>query len=213
MESTAGGAAMGSAIGTMILPGFGTVAGAVVGAAAGLISGVISSIVGGPSWTTRVAHAMKNQAVYLPPSETFDFSSNGSIANTLQTGFSQSGSTISNFRLPANTPFWANKINGPLSKLQQQQLASEQSGLIPGQPFLGMPSVNPFVGQGPLGNETSSSPSSVQVHFSLPGLMDQNMAKSVFTQHAQMIAQLVGRQLGSVSSGYGRSVRSAVALA
>jgi hypothetical protein len=198
----------GAAIGTAIMPGLGTAIGAAAGAVAGLIKGIFS----GPSWGQRVHNAMKDQQVIMPPSETFNFASNGSIANTLQTGFSQSGNTFSQYQLPANTPFWANPIHGPLSHLEQQQLASEEAGLIPGQPFLGFPTVNPFTGQGPVGDRRGSSTPNVQVHLNLPGVIDAGSIANSISPHLTKLAALVSTQLYGSASGFGRNVRSAVAL-
>lgn len=202
LSDIAGGATIGSMFGPI---------GTAIGTIAGGIAGLVKGIFGGKSWAQRVQSAMTKGAVYKPPSETFDFAMGNSMSDTFSTGFSQSGDTFSNFQLGANTPFWANSIYGPLSKKQQQQLANEQAGLIPGQPFLGLPSTNPFVGQGPIGRFGSSTPN-ISVNFNLPGLMDQSAANAVFTQHAPMIARLVGAQLPSSASGFGHSVRSAVAL-
>jgi hypothetical protein len=204
LEATAGGAQ----IGTMIAPGIGTA----IGAAVGLISGVISSIVGGESWKEAVKHDMNKQSVYLPPSESFNFAEGSSISQTMSQGFTQSGSTFSTFQLPSNTPFWANPIYGPLSKLQQQKLAAEQGTFIPGQAFGGLPSVNPFTGQGPVTSKKDSTTPNVNVQFNLPGLMDQNAATAVFTQHGSLIAGIVGNTIASTNSGFGRNIRSAVGL-
>jgi hypothetical protein len=203
--SDIGGGAM---IGTAILPGIGTAIGAAAGAVAGLIKGIFS----GPSWGQRVKTAMKQQQDILPPSETFNFASNGSIANTLQTGFSQSGNTFSTFQLPSNTPFWANPIHGPLSHLQQQQLAAEEGGLIPGQPFLGFPATNPFTGQGPVGSKHGSSVPNIQVHLNLPGVIDAGSIASSIQPHLGKLAALVGAQINSSATGLGRNIRAAVAL-
>lgn len=198
----------GAAIGTAIMPGIGTAIGAAAGAVAGLIKGIFS----GPSWGQRVHNAMKDQQVIMPPSETFNFASNGSIANTLQTGFSQSGNTFSQYQLPANTPFWANPIHGPLSHLEQQQLASEEAGLIPGQPFLGFPTVNPFTGQGPVGDRRGSSVPNVQVNLNLPGVIDAGSISSSIAPHLNKLAALVSTQMYASSNGLARNVRSLVAL-
>jgi hypothetical protein len=204
LEATAGGAQIGS----MIAPGIGTA----IGAAAGLISGVLSSIIGGESWKESVKHDMNKQSVYLPPSESFNFAEGSSISQTMSQGFSQSGSSFSTFQLPSNTPFWANPIYGPLSKLQQQKLAAEQGTFIPGQAFGGLPSVNPFTGQGPVTSKKDSTTPNVNVQFNLPGLMDQNAATAVFTQHGSLIAGIVGSTIASTNSGMGRNIRAAVAL-
>lgn len=202
LSDISGGVQLGS-----VIPGVGSLVGGIIGG----IAGVIRGIFGSQSWAQQVQNAMRNQAFNAPPSETFSFASNGSIASTLSTGFAQSGNTFSQFGLPSNTPFWANPILGPLNKWQIQQLQSEQAGLNTNQPFLGFPTTNPYVGQGPLGSKTSTVPN-VSVNLNLPGLMDPTMASAVFTQHAQTIAQLVGSQVRQSSSGFGRNVRSAVAL-
>jgi len=150
--------------------------------------------------------------VTLPPSETFNFAEGSSISQTMSQGFSQSGNSFSTFQLPSNTPFWANPIYGPLSKLQQQKLAAEEGGFIPGQPFGGLPSTNPFIGQGPVTSKKDSTTPNVNVQFNLPGLMDQNAATAVFQQHGTLIAGIVGNAISSTNSGFGRNVRAAVAL-
>jgi hypothetical protein len=202
ISDISGGVQLGS-----LIPGVGSLVGGILGG----IAGVVRGIFGSQSWTQQVQNAMKNQAFNAPPSETFSFASNGSIGSTMSTGFAQSGNTFSQYGLPSNTPFWANPIVGPLNKQQILQLQSEQSGLNTNQPFLGFPTTNPYVGQGPLGSKTSTAPS-VSVNLNLPGLMDSSMATAVFTQHAQTIAQLVGKQVTQSSSGFVSRVRSAVAL-
>jgi hypothetical protein len=202
ISDIAGGIQLGS-----VIPGIGSLVGGILGG----IAGVVRGIFGSKSYAQKVQDAMRNQAFNAPPSETFDFASNGSISSTLSTGFAQSGNSFSQFGLPSNTPFWANPIVGPLNKNQILQLQSEQAGLDSNQPFLGFPNTNPYVGQGPLGYKTGTSPN-VTVNLNLPGMMDASMATAVFTTHAQTIAQLVGSQVRQSSSGFGRNVRSAVAL-
>ena len=96
---------------------------------------------------------MVHQQYHAPPSENFSFASNGSIANTLGTGFFQSGNQFSQYALPANTSFAASALTGDLTWQQLYQL--QNSGLNPNAPFLGNPSTNPYVGQGPLGYHAS----------------------------------------------------------
>src|SRR5208282_5126199 len=110
LEGAAGGAAEGAIAGLAAGP-----LGAAVGAIIGGAIGGITAALGGPSFQQRVATSAWKQAYYAPPSETFSFASNGSISNTLGTGFAQSGNKFSQFGLPANTPFYASAITGPLS--------------------------------------------------------------------------------------------------
>ena len=119
LEDVAGGAQ----VGTAIAPGIGTAIGAGVGALIGIINGII----GAGGWQNNVKNAMRNQAIYLPPSENFSFASNGSISSTLGTGFSTSGNTLSQYGL-GNTPFYASAIYGPLTNAQKLQL--QQTELV-----------------------------------------------------------------------------------
>lgn len=205
-EDIAGGAA----IGTAIMPGIGTA----VGAIAGAITGIIRGIFGGNSWAQQVQNAMRNQAMYLPPSETFAFGANGSISSTMGTGFGTSGGSAFNYALPANTAFWANAIYGPLSNAQQQELQRLESGMNPNTPFLGFPSVNPFVGQTPAGYApyNTSNPGVVQIHFNLPGVLDAGSVASSLAPHAETIAQLVAAKVTQSSSGFAWAARRATAL-
>jgi hypothetical protein len=156
LEDVAGGAE----IGTAIAPGIGTAVGAIAGALVGIFNGIF----GGSSWQSNVQKALNNQSIYLPPSESFQFASNGSIGSTLSTSYAQSGNTFTNFTLPQGTPFWANPVYGPLTNAQKQQLQQTLLTLNANQPFLGQTgltstSPNPFLGQGiPSNNYWPGSP-------------------------------------------------------
>jgi len=200
-------AALGGALaGTAILPGIGTA----VGAIAGLVGGALSSIFGGgpQGFQQSVQYAMAHNQYHAPLSENFSFASNGSIANTLGTGFFQSGSQFSQYRLPANTSFAASALTGDLTWQQIYQL--QNSGLNPNAPFLGNPSTNPYVGQGPVGNRASTPQPSVAIHVNLPGYIDAQGASAALTPHATLIAQIVAKQLTNSSSGFANSARRAV---
>ncbi|MGH9712651.1 MAG: hypothetical protein ACRD5M_05055 [Candidatus Acidiferrales bacterium] len=207
LEAGLGGALTGAEIGSMILPGIGTAVGAIIGGITGLVSGIL----GGPSYQQKVKNAMELHNYIAPPGETFSFAQGSSIAQTLSTGFSLSGSHVNTFGLPANTPFWARALTGKLNSKERRLLQLEQLGIVPTQPFLGFPPIDPFIGQGPLGNRASGS-NAVQVHIHLPGLVDPHMATQVFTQHGEMLARIVSSKLGGASSGFGWNVRRAVIL-
>lgn len=91
---------------------------------------------------------MSRNQYHAPLSKDFSFASNGSIAKTLQTGFSQSGGQFSEYQLPVNTPFWASALTGHLTWQRLYKL--QNSSLNPNKPFLGNPTTNPYVGQGPV---------------------------------------------------------------
>jgi hypothetical protein len=203
LEAGAGGALAGLVIGGPI--------GAAIGGAIGLIGGTIASIIGGgpQGFQAQVKYAMNNQQYHAPNSENFSFASNGSIANTLGTGFFQSGSNFQQYGLPANTPFWANALTGHLTWQQQYQL--QNSGLNPNAPFLGNPTFNPYVGQGPVGSKAGSSPN-VNVTVSLPGMVDANNIGAILAPHLTTVAQMVSKQVNSSSSGFGSAIRTAAFL-
>jgi hypothetical protein len=197
----------GALAGTAILPGIGTA----VGAIAGLIGGGLASIFGGgpQGFQQSVTYAMAHQQYHAPLSENFSFASNGSIANTLGTGFFQSGSQFSQYKLPAGTSFAASALTGDLTWQQLYQL--QNSGLNPNAPFLGNPSTNPYIGQGPVGSHATPQPT-VAVHVNLPGYIDAQGASAALTPHATLIAQIVSKQLSNSSSGFSSSVRNAAYL-
>lgn len=204
LEAGAGGALAGLAIGGPI--------GAAIGGAVGLIGGAIASIFGGgpQGFAASVKHAQTYHQYHAPPSENFSFASNGSIAQTLGTGFFQSGSQFSQYALPANTSFAASALTGHLTWQQLYQL--QNSGLNPNAPFLGNPSTNPYVGQGPVGVHASGAASEIHVHLAIPGIVDANSVASTLAPHAATIAQLVSKQLSNSSSGFGNYARRAVFL-
>ena len=198
LEATAGGAQ----IGTAIAPGIGTA----IGAGVGLIAGVLSSIISGPSFAHQVQQNMYNQQYHAPPSETFSFAMGNTIAQTLSTGFNQSGSNFGTYGLAAGTPFFANPITGRLSKDQQIDLAKEQMGLLSNQPFLGFPTTDPFVGQGNIGKYkgTGAAPN-VNIHVNT---IDAAGVADFFTTHGDNISRILNsRSPYSSSSGMGSSVR------
>lgn len=200
-EGAAGGALSGALTGLTLGGPIGAAIGGIVGGIGGLISGII-----GPSFQDRVRKSMVNQQYYLPPSETFSFASNGSIGNTLSTGFSSSGGKFSQFGLPANTPFYASPIQGPLSYSQYLALQNQQNTLNSNQPFLGFPGTNPYVGQGPVGNKAAP------VNFHVTAI-DAKGVSDFFTQHADSISAIItSRSVGSASSRWGKSVRQSASL-
>ena len=199
LEATAGGAQ----IGTAIAPGIGTA----IGAGVGLIAGVLSSIISGPSFAHQVQQNMYNQQYHAPPSETFSFAMGNTIADTLSTGFNQSGSHFGTYGLAAGTPFFANPITGRLSKDQQIDLAKEQMGLLSNQPFLGFPTTDPFVGQGPVGrNARGAAPqvTNVTIHA-----MDSQSFADFAANNAHIFARVASSQSSFSSSGWGFRVRGA----
>jgi|HubBroStandDraft_6_1064221.scaffolds.fasta_scaffold00211_22 hypothetical protein len=200
LEAGAGGALAGLIVGGPI--------GAAIGGAIGLIAGGISSIFGGgpQGFQQSVTYAMAHNQYHAPLSENFSFASNGSIANTLRTGFQQNGSSFSQYALPANTSFAASALTGDLTWQQLYQL--QNSGLNPNAPFLGNPSTNPYVGQGPVGSHATSSPN-VNVTLALPGLIDANQIASTLAPHITSIAQMVSKQVANSSSGFASNVRRA----
>jgi hypothetical protein len=200
LEAGAGGALTGLILGGPI--------GAAIGGAIGLIGGGLASIFGGgpQGFQQSVTYAMAHNQYHAPTSENFSFASNGSIANTLGTGFFQSGSQFSQYALPANTPFAASALTGDLTWQQLYQL--QNSGLNPNAPFLGNPSTNPYVGQGPVGVHATSSPN-VNVTVAIPGLVDANQIASTLAPHITSIAQMVSKQVTNSSSGFASNVRRA----
>jgi hypothetical protein len=207
LEAGLGGASTGAAIGALGGPA-GALVGAAIGGAVGLIGGAIASIFGGgpQGFQQSVTYAMAHNQYHAPLSENFSFASNGSIANTLGTGFQQNGSSFSQYALPANTPFSASALTGDLTWQQLYQL--QNSGLNPNAPFLGNPSTNPYVGQGPVGVHATSSPN-VNVTIALPGLIDANQIASTLAPHITSIAQMVSKQVANSSSGFASNVRRA----
>jgi hypothetical protein len=202
IEAGAGGALTGLILGGPI--------GAAIGGAIGLIGGGIASIFGGgpQGFQQSVQYAMAHNQYHAPLSENFSFASNGSIASTLGTGFQQNGSSFSQYALPSNTSFAASALTGDLTWQQLYQL--QNSGLNPNAPFLGNPSTNPYVGQGPVGVHTSNPQPTVAVHVNLPGYIDAQGASAALTPHAALIAQIVSKQLTNSSSGFASSARRAV---
>lgn len=205
-ESVGGGALAGAVIGSVI-PGIGTAIGAGIGAIVGAAGGIIASIFGGPSnFQQGIQNAMYRNQYHAPLSENFSFASNGSIANTLQTGFQQNGSIFSQYTLPANTPFYASALTGKLTWQQLYRL--QNSGLNPNAPFLGNPSVDPYAGQGPVGKfATPTNNAAPIIHLHIPGLIDANQVAATLQPHLTSIAQMVNRQASSSSSGSGSTVR------
>ncbi|HVB87399.1 MAG TPA: hypothetical protein VNK23_12130 [Candidatus Dormibacteraeota bacterium] len=199
LSDVAGGAQIGGAVGGPV--------GAAIGAAVGAIAGGIRAIFGGDSWSRKVVNAMNRQAIYLPPSESFSFASNGSIANTLQTGFGMSGNRGSTYALPSGTPFWANPIYGPLNNYQKGQLNQWEYGLNPNEPFFGAGASgnnpgNPFVGNfnGWHGRAFPTQPA-VQIHLNLPGYVDANSAEAALGPIKEKLSQLVASTFHQNSSG------------
>ena len=207
LEGAAGGALSGALTGFTMGGPIGAAIGGIIGGIGGLITGIL-----GPSWDTRVRKAMVNQAYYAPPSETFSFASNGSIAQTLATGFAQSGGHFSQFGLPSNTPFYASAITGPLSYRDYLLLQQENNQLNTGQPFLGFPGTNPYVGQGPLAGAARTAPPAMHFHFELPGYLDASSAEAALTPIASKVAAIVSRQVYTSGAGFGSSARKAVNL-
>ncbi len=213
LEDLAGGTMAGAGIGFMVGGPAGALVGAAIGAIAGGITGIINGVFGGGAKTfeNQVKTDMFRQQYNAPGSENFSFAENGSIASTLQTGFNQIGGSFTKYALLANTPFWANAIKGPLT-WQQAVLLHQESGLInPNAPFEGFPTINPYTGQGPLGNLPGRNrvPSVVQVHLNLPGFIDANSASVALAPHAQLLARMVSDQIHSSSSGFGFAARRA----
>jgi hypothetical protein len=204
LEAGAGGALAGLIIGGPI--------GAAIGGAIGLIGGTIASVFGGgpQGFQQSVQYAMAHNQYHAPLSENFSFASNGSIANTLGTGFFQSGSQFSQYRLPANTSFAASALTGDLTWQQIYQL--QNSGLNPNAPFLGNPSTNPYVGQGPVGNRASTPPPVVNMTVALPGFIDAQGATAALAPHVAKLTQMISKELSNSSSGFGNSTRRAVFL-
>lgn len=204
LEAGAGGALTGLIVGGPI--------GAAIGGAIGLIAGGISSIIGGgpQGFQQSVQYAMAHNQYHAPLSENFSFASNGSIANTLGTGFFQSGSKFSQYKLPAGTSFAASALTGDLTWQQLYQL--QNSGLNPNAPFLGNPSTNPYIGQGPVGRHASTPPPVVNMTVALPGFIDAAGATNALAPHIATLTQMISRQLSNSSSGFSSSTRRAVFL-
>jgi hypothetical protein len=204
LEAGAGGALTGLIVGGPI--------GAAIGGAIGLIAGGISSLIGGgpQGFQQSVQYAMAHNQYHAPLSENFSFASNGSIANTLGTGFQQNGSRFSQYALPANTSFAASALTGDLTWQQLYQL--QNSGLNPNAPFLGNPSTNPYVGQGPLGYHATGSNVAPQIHFHIPGLIDAGQVAATLAPHITTISQMINQQASNSASGMSSRVRSLVYL-
>jgi hypothetical protein len=199
LEAGAGGALAGLMVGGPI--------GAAIGGAIGLIGGTIASIFGGgpQGFQQSVQYAMAHQQYHAPLSENFSFASNGSIASTLGTGFQQNGSSFSQYALPSNTSFAASALTGDLTWQQLYQL--QNSGLNPNAPFLGNPSTNPYVGQGPVGVHATGSNVAPQIHLHIPGLIDASQVAATLAPHITTITQLVNSQASNSASGMGSRVR------
>jgi hypothetical protein len=204
IEAGAGGALTGLILGGPI--------GAAIGGAIGLIGGGIASIFGGgpQGFQQSVQYAMAHNQYHAPLSENFSFASNGSIASTLGTGFQQNGSSFSQYALPSNTSFAASALTGDLTWQQLYQL--QNSGLNPNAPFLGNPSTNPYVGQGPVGVHATGSNVAPQIHLHIPGLIDASQVAATLQPHLTSIAQMLNRQSSNSASGMGSRVRGLVAL-
>jgi hypothetical protein len=211
IQAAAGGALAGAVIGSVI-PVIGTAIGALIGGLVGGGGGALASIFGGgpQGFQQSVTYAMAHNQYHAPSSENFSFASNGSIANTLGTGFFQSGSRFSQYALPANTSFQASALTGDLTWQQLYQL--QNSGLNPNAPFLGNPSTNPYVGQGPVGVHASGSAAAPQIHLHIPGLIDTSQLAATLAPHITTITQMVTRQASNSSSGLGSRVRSLATL-
>jgi hypothetical protein len=203
LEAGAGGALAGLMVGGPI--------GAAIGGAIGLIGGTIASIFGGgpQGFQQSVQYAMAHQQYHAPLSENFSFASNGSIASTLGTGFQQNGSRFSQYALPSNTSFAASALTGDLTWQQLYQL--QNSGLNPNAPFLGNPSTNPYIGQGPVGVHANSSPT-VNMTVALPGFIDAAGATNALAPHVATLTKMISQQLSNSSSGLASSARRAVIL-
>ena len=210
-ESGAGGALAGAAIGS-IVPGIGTAIGALIGGLFGAGGGGLAAIFGGgpQGFQQSVQYAMAHNQYHAPLSENFSFASNGSIASTLGTGFQQNGSSFSQYALPSNTSFAASALTGDLTWQQLYQL--QNSGLNPNAPFLGSPSTNPYVGQGPVGVHATGSNVAPQIHLHIPGLIDASQVAATLQPHLTSIAQMLNRQSSNSASGMGSRVRGLVAL-
>ena len=204
LEAGAGGALAGLMIGGPI--------GAAIGGAVGLIGGAIASIFGGgpQGFQQSVTYAMAHNQYHAPNSENFSFASNGSIANTLGTGFFQSGSQFSQYKLPAGTSFAASALTGDLTWQQLYQL--QNSGLNPNVPFLGNPATNPYVGQGPVGVHASGNNLAPQIHVYVPNLIDTSQLAATLKPHLTSIAQMINNQASNSASGMGSRVRSLATL-
>ena len=199
LEAGAGGALTGLILGGPV--------GAAIGGAVGLIGGAIASIFGGgpQGFQQSVTYAMAHNQYHAPLSENFSFASNGSIANTLGTGFQQNGSSFSQYKLPAGTSFAASALTGDLTWQQLYQL--QNSGLNPNAPFLGNPSTNPYVGQGPVGVHANPNSLAPQIHLHIPGLIDASQVAATLQPHLTSIAQMLNRQGSNSASGMGSRVR------
>jgi hypothetical protein len=206
LETGVGGAMAGFEIGAAIGSGLGPL-GALAGAGAGLIGGLISSLIGGQSYMSKVKSAIKKHNYIRPPGETFSFAMGDSIAQTLGTGFAQSGNHFSTFGLPAGTPFTASALTGTLTAADLRLLAQESLGIIPTQPFLGFPKTDPFIGQGPLGHKAAgAAPTSVTFNIHA---IDAQGVRDFLHRNGEAIAQVVGSKVTSSSSGFGYNVRRA----
>jgi hypothetical protein len=203
LEATAGGAMAGMTLGGPI--------GAAIGAGVGLISGVVSSLIQGQSFENRVKNDMRNQEYTAPPSETFSFAMGNSIAQTLSTGFNQSGGTFGTYGLPSGTPFSATPITGRLTKQQQRQLMEQQMGLLSNQPFLGFPNEDPFTASGqnsqrvgPTGGQRDSGPTVVHIHA-----MDSQSFSDFAQRNASTFSKAIVGVASLSSSGFGATTRRA----
>jgi hypothetical protein len=206
LEATAGGAMAGMTLGGPI--------GAAIGAGVGLISGVVSSLIQGQSFENRVKNDMRNQEYTAPPSETFSFAMGNSIAQTLSTGFNQSGGTFGTYGLPSGTPFSATPITGRLTKQQQRQLLEQQMGLLSNQPFLGFPNEDPFTASGqnsqrvgPTGGQRDSGPTVVHIHA-----MDSQSFSDFAQRNASTFSKAIVGVASLSSAGFGPTVRRATNL-
>jgi hypothetical protein len=135
---------------------------------------------------------MYRNQYHAPSTENFSFASNSSIANTLPTGFQQSGGKFSQYTLPTNTRFYASAAHGKASWQQLYQV--QNSGLNPNAPFLGNPASDPFVGQGPVGKFATPNNTAPVTHLHIPGLIDANQVAATLQPHITSIAQMANKQ-------------------
>jgi hypothetical protein len=94
----------------------------------------------------------------------------------------------------------------------QQLYQLQNSGLNPNAPFLGNPSTNPYIGQGPVGVHANANSLAPQIHIHIPNLVDSSQLASTLAPHVTSIAQMVSKQLSNSASGFGSSVRRAAYL-
>lgn len=207
LQDLAGGAE----IGTAILPGIGTAVGAIGGAITGIIRGLF-----GESYANKVKDYIQYHNYVAPPSETFQFASNGSIRSTLGTGFAQSGNLFSSFALPSNTPFTASAYTGQLTGAQLALLL--QQGSIASANAFGTVLDPTQGGRVATTNRAFGTPSpsgltpQINIHFNLPGYVDASSAAQALEPAMTHIIQRVTSSFRQSSSGWGSGVRAAAYL-